>query len=140
MKNSFLLACAILLFTTVFGQTIENGTYIASKGLLFPSYAILTVEEDTATLEVFTRWQGVWLTATGERDQSYQAEKAIKSTNGAYSNAKVYIQQKKQLKGKVKTAILGNKRFRFRKVDVLPENFLEAQQEAHDFNKNRDLN
>ena len=135
MKNNFLLACAILLFTTVFGQTIENGTYIASKGLLFPSYAILTIEEDTATLEVFTRWQGVWLEAIGERDQTYQAQKAIKSTNGAYSNAKVYIQQKKQLKGKVKTTILGNKRFRFTKVDVLPENYLEVQHEAHEFNK-----
>lgn len=135
MKNSFLLTCAIALFTTTFGQTIENGTYIASKGLLFPSYAILTVDEDTATLEVFTRWQGVWLTAIDERDQTYQAQKAIKSTNGTYSNEKVYIQQKKQLKGKVKTTILGNKRFRFTKVDVLPENYLEVQHEAHEFNK-----
>lgn len=130
MKNNFLLTCAILLFTTAFGQTIENGTYIASKGLLFPSYAILIVEDDTATLEVLTRWQGVWLTAIGERDQSYQAQKAIKSTNGTYSNEKVYIQQKKQLKGKVKTTILGNKRFRFRKVNVLPENYLEAQKRS----------
>lgn len=135
MKNSFLLTCAIALFTTAFGQTIENGTYIASKGLLFPSYAILTVDEDTATLEVFTRWQGVWLTAIDERDQTYQAQKAIKSTNGAYSNEKVYIQQKKQLKGKVKTTILGNKRFRFTKVNILPENYLEVQREAHEFNK-----
>jgi hypothetical protein len=133
MLKIVLVIFSFCLFNTITAQNIENGTYISFKGGIIPKYAILTVDNDSAKLEVFTRWQGEWLPAIGAWDNSYQPQMLIKNKIGTLSNENVIIQNKKGIIGLVKNSFAGKMKFKFKKVETLPEKYIEVRQKGIEF-------
>lgn len=137
MLKSILVIFSFCLLNTVIGQNIENGLYISFKGGIIPKYAILTVEQDTTYLEVFTKWQGEWLPAIGAWDNSYQPQILIKNETGTLSNENVIIHNKKGIIiGLVKNSFAGRK-FKFNKVETLPEKYKEVRQKGIEFTRRK---
>lgn len=138
MHKVILLICSFCLFHTVLGQNIEDGLYISFKGGIIPKYAILTVEKDTTNLEVFTRWQGIWLPAIGAWDNTYQQQLLIKNENGTLSNENVLIQNKNRMIGRIKNTFVGRMKFKFYQVETLPEKYLEVRQKGIEFTRRKE--
>ena len=84
MMNIKLLLLTIGFFITgtVFSQKIECGNYIAYNGGLVSKYTILNVYEDSAAMEVYTKWQGEWLPAIGKWDNTYKPQILIQVLPG----------------------------------------------------------
>jgi hypothetical protein len=137
MIRVMLIIFSFFLSVIAIGQSIENGIYISFKGGLIPKYAILTVEKDSAKLEVFTKWQGEWLPAIGAWDSSYQPQILHRNENGSLSNEDVLIRYKKQLRGLVKNSFDGRIKFKFNKVETLPEKYKEVRQKGIEFTRRK---
>lgn len=137
MLKVVLVIFSFCLLNTALGQNIENGIYISFKGGIIPKYAILTIEQDTAKLEVFTRWQGEWLPAIGEWDNTYLPQMLIKNENGTLSNENVIIQNKKGIIGFVKNSFAGRMKFKFKKVETLPKKYMEVRQKGIEFTRRK---
>ena len=127
----------ICLLNTALEQKIENGLYISFKGGIIPKYAILTVEQDTSKLEIFTRWQGEWLPAIGAWDDSYQPQILIQNESGTLRNENVIIQKKNLIKGLVKNSFAGRIKFKFQMVETLPEEFQEIRKKGLEFSQRK---
>ena len=137
MLKVVLVIFSFCLLNTALWQNIENGLYISFKGGIIPKYAILTIEQDTAKLEVFTRWQGEWLPAIGAWDNTYLPQMLIKNENGTLSNENVIIQNKKGIIGLVKNSFVGKIKFKFNKVETLPEKYVEVRQKGLAFTRRK---
>jgi len=137
MLKAILVIFSFCLLNSAIGQSIENGLYISYKGGIIPKYAILTIELDTSKLEVFTKWQGEWLPAIGEWDNSYQPQMLIKNENGTLSNENVIIQNKKGIIGLVKNTFAGKMKFNFNKIETLPEKYMEVRQKGIEFTRRK---
>jgi hypothetical protein len=137
MLKVILIIFSLSLLNTSTRQSIENGLYISYKGGFIPKYAILTIEQDSSKLEVFTKWQGEWLPAIGDWDNSYQPQILIKNENGTLSNENVIIQNKKGIMGLVKNSFAGRMKFKFNKVETLPENYKEIRLKGIEFTRRK---
>lgn len=135
MLKVVLLIISLLFIGNIHAQNIENGLYIAYKGGIIPKYAILTVEEDSASLEVFTKWQGAWLPSIGAWDNSYEPQKLIRNTDGSLSNENVLITRKNKIKGIVKNTMANRIKFKFKNVEKLPTEYEEVRQKGLDFTR-----
>lgn len=137
MIKTILLLFSFCLFNYATAQNIENGMYISYKGVIFPKYAILRVDNDSTQLEVFARWQGVWLPALLKSKTAYQPQVLYRNTDGSLSNENVRIQQKKHLIGKLKNTFMGRMRFKFKPVDTLPEKFIAFKQKGIEYTREK---
>jgi hypothetical protein len=137
MLKIVLIIFSFCLLGNLLGQNIEKGTYISFNGGVIPKYAILTVDEDSSQLEVFTKWQGEWLPAIGSQDNSYRPQKLSRNNNGFLVNDNVLIKRKKQLTGLVRNSIVGRIKFKFSPVEVLPEKYIEVRQKGIAFIKSQ---
>lgn len=135
MNKVVLIIISLLFIGNIHAQNIEKGLYISYNGGIIPKYAILTVEEDSASLEVFTKWQGAWLPAIGSWDNSYEPQKLIRSADGSLSNENVVITCKNEIKGIVKNSVANRIRFKFKNVEELPSEFEEVRQKGLDFTR-----
>jgi hypothetical protein len=137
MPKLALIIFSFCLLATAFGQNLDKGIYISHRGGIIPKYAILTVHEDSAQLEVFTKWQGEWLPAIGSWDNTYEPQMLNKNENGSLSNENVVIHRKKQIMGLIKNTFVGRLKFKFNPVEVLPEKYEEVRQKGLEFTKRK---
>lgn len=133
MRLLFTFLIFFLGFNSTTAKAVENGKYISNIRGLILKCALLTVQDDKAILEVFVRWQGVWIPAInyGKTDY-YQVETLIKNEEGFVSN-NTRIKSKKKLIGVVRKSVLGKMKFHFQKVNEFPEAYLTIQQQAKAF-------
>ncbi len=137
MLKITLLIFSFCILNISLEQKIENGLYISFKGGIIPKYTILTVEQNTSQLEVFTRWQGAWLPAIGAWDDSYLPQLLMRNESGTLSNENVIIQYNKDIKGLVKNSFVGRIKFKFKKVETLPEKYTEIRQKGLEFTQRK---
>lgn len=135
MVKVVLIIISIFFNGNIYGQNIEKGLYISFNGGIIPKYAILIVEEDSANLEVFTRWQGAWLPAIGSWNNSYEPQKLVRNEDGSFSNENVIIIHKKEIMGILKNTTAGRIRFKFKNVDQLPMKYEEVRQKGLELTK-----
>lgn len=138
MLRVVLAIVSFCVLSTLTAQTIENGIYISFKKGIIPKYAILTVENDSTQIEVFTRWQGEWLPAIGKWDHTYQPQMLRRNEDESLSNENVSIKKKKGLIGILKKTFVGRIKFKLEPVDTLPEKYLEVRQKALEFTRRND--
>tara|TARA_B110000459_G_C16202296_1_gene312771 strand:+ start:115 stop:540 length:426 start_codon:yes stop_codon:yes gene_type:complete len=130
-----ILLVLICFSGSLFSQNIANGTYISHKGGIIPKYAILTVNNDSATLEIFTKWQGAWLPAIGSWDNSYRPQILRHTGEFRLVNKNTIIEKRKNNKviAIVKNIFTGKGKFKFKIVDKVPDKYLEIKQKAIEF-------
>lgn len=133
MIKGALIIVSVCLISLVNAQNIENGIYISFKGGVVPKYAILTVKNDSANVEVYTKWQGEWLPAVGTWNKSYKPQRLFKNENGTLTNENAIVERKKYLKGFVKNSFVGKIKLKFEKVEKLPKEYEEVRQKAIEF-------
>ena len=119
-----------------FGQKIENGTYKAYKGGILQKYVILNIDNDSASFEAFSKWQGSWLPIIGGWDSTYKAQNLKHIGNYSLKNENVFVNktQKGKIIGVLKNSFaLGTVKLKFTKVDTIPEKYLTIKTKALEF-------
>ncbi|KAA9340263.1 hypothetical protein [Adhaeribacter soli] len=125
-----------------YGQKLENGIYIAYDGGLTPKYAILIVKGDSATMEIFTKWQGAWLPAIGAWDNSYKPQALKLFDDNSFKNEKIEVRRKDK-KSKIQiiaiafVTFVGKTKFKLKAVEKLPEDFQAVREKGIAFTKNK---
>jgi len=130
-----ILISLILSALNTFCQKIENGTYIAYKGGILQKYVILTVNNDSASLEAFSKWQGSWLPIIGAWDSTYKAQNLIHIVEYSLKNENVFVRktQKDKIIGILKNSFAGTVKLKFKKVDTIPKKYLTIKTKALKF-------
>jgi len=143
-KVIMMLTISILLCGSMKAQEFVNGNYVAFAGGIIPKYAILSVNGDTATFELFTKWQGAWLPAIGSWDSEYDPQYLVKTGPNEFSNdaVNVKINAGKTYKviGIARNTIAGKVKFKFEKVDRIPDKYLEIRKRALHLNVTQSTN
>ena len=133
----YFLFMLIFLSEITFAQKPGNGLYISYKGGLLPKYAILTVMEDSASMEIFTRWQGAWLPAIGAWDTGYKPQ-ILNFIGNRLENKNIEVEgEKNEVKGIARNTFLGKVKFKFTAVEKLPASFQKVRNESLKFVLNK---
>lgn len=125
-----------------YGQKLENGIYIAFDGGLIPKYAILTIKDDSASMEIFTKWQGAWLPAIGAWDNTYKPQILKLNEDHSLSNENILVKKKEEKSatktiGIAKNTFAGKIKFKFKPVEKLPDNYQTVRGKGIEFTKNK---
>ena len=140
--RSIFLAILLLSFNPANGQKLNNGIYIACNGGLIREYAILTVSDDSASMEIFTFWQGVWLPVIGAWNNTYKPQLLKAGSDNALRNEIILVKRKqKKLTTKIigiaRNTFTGRIKFKFKQVGRLPEEYQTIQEKGVAFARNK---
>ncbi|MEQ9169470.1 MAG: hypothetical protein RIE55_00430 [Marinoscillum sp.] len=127
----------LLLPNSGHGQQIQDGTYIGFNGGLIPKYAILTVNQDSIELEIFTKWQGAWLPCIGTWDENYEPQHLERITATKLENSNITVELKltktSNLKTIARNTLVGRVRFNLTPVNELPDRYVAVRNKALSF-------